>query len=269
MSEGRGGSRLSVLTAVLGLAALGCVLLYALRVAVSGRIWYLYLVFNLALAAVPYVVAVAGTAVLRRLGRQKARALVALPVAALWLLFYPNAPYILTDFIHVVERTYLRAVPEDALRVNALLWYDLLMTAAFAFIGHFMGLVSMWFIHDSLRRVWGKTAAACLILAASLLAGFGIYLGRFSRLNSWDALLHPRRVLGEVVGAAADLKTLLFSLAFMLFIVSSYAALVVFKRVRGPGEGLKESCDGARGKVPSESLYGRLSSRYHRSGRKT
>ena len=81
----------------------------------------------------------------------------------------------------------------------------------------------------------GRPRPPASILAASLLAGFGIYLGRFSRLNSWDALLHPRRVLGEAVGAAADLKTLLFSLAFMLFIVSSYAALVVFKRVRGPG----------------------------------
>jgi len=232
--EGRGGSRLGLLSAVLGLAALGCVLLYALRVLVSGRIWYLYLVLNLALAAVPYIVAVAGSTIIARLDTRRLRALAALPIAALWLLFYPNAPYIFTDFIHVVERTYLRAVPEEALRVNVLLWYDLLMTAAFAFIGHFMGLVSMWIVQDSLGRVWGRAAAWALILAASLLAGFGIYLGRFSRLNSWDALLHPLRVLSEAGEAATDFKALLFSLAFMLFIVASYAALVVFKRVHSP-----------------------------------
>lgn len=234
MGAKRRSSDLLALTAVLGLAAAGCVLLYALRVAISGRIWYLYLVLNLALAAVPYLVAVGGSGVLRHLRRPRSRALVALPIAAVWFLFYPNAPYIFTDFIHVVERTYLRAVPDENLRVNALLWYDLLMTAAFAFIGHFMGLVSMWLIQDSLRRVWGRAAATCLLLAASLLAGFGIYLGRFSRLNSWDALLHPVRVLNEAGEAAGDRKALLFSLAFMLFILLSYAALMVFKQVTGP-----------------------------------
>ena len=245
MGAQKRGSDLLTLTAVLGLAAAGCVLLYALRVAISGRIWYLYLVLNLALAAVPYLVAVVGGSILQRLTRRRTRALIALPIAAIWFLFYPNAPYIFTDFIHVVERTYLRAVPDDSLRVNALLWYDLLMTAAFAFIGHFMGLVSMWLIQDSMRRVWGRAAANCLLLAACLLAGFGIYLGRFSRLNSWDALLHPLRVLSEAGEAATDLKALLFSLAFMFFILLSYAALVVFKRVGGP--------DGGRGKSGSEA----------------
>jgi uncharacterized membrane protein len=124
-------------------------------------------------------------------------------------VFYPNAPYIFTDFIHVFNRTFLRAPPSEWLGLNALVWYDILMNAAFAFIGHFLGLVSMWMMSGCARRAWGRAASRALALAAILLSGFGIYLGRFSRLNSWDVLADPRHVLVEVAEAMADPKALL------------------------------------------------------------
>jgi len=236
-SRRRGRSELLQLTAILGLAALGCVLLYGLRVAISGRIWYLYLVQNLGLAMVPYLIAAAASLLVERLGAGRRRSLALSALAALWLLFYPNAPYIFTDFIHVIERTYLRARPTEWLGLNALLWYDLIMNAAFAFMGHFIGLVSMWLVHGTCARVWGRARARVLVLGAILFSGFGIYLGRFSRLNSWDVLLDPRRVLAEVAEATADLRAILFSATFSLFIFLTYAALVVFKRIAArPGD---------------------------------
>ena len=222
------------LSVVLALAGVGCLLMFGLRVAVSGRTYYHYLVWNLFLAFVPYAVAAAGARLLARVGVGRRRALAAIPVAVLWLVFYPNAPYIFTDFIHVINRNYLRAAPSEWLGVNSLLWYDLLMNAAFAFIGHFVGLVSMWLVQTSLAQAWGKRAARVLAGAAILLSGFGIYLGRFSRLNSWDVVFDLRRVAGEVAEATTDLKALLFSAAFSLFIFLTYMALVVLKRVGFP-----------------------------------
>jgi uncharacterized membrane protein len=32
------------------------------------------------------------------------------------------------------------------------------------------------------------------VVGALALASFGVYLGRFLRFNSWDALVHPRRI---------------------------------------------------------------------------
>jgi uncharacterized membrane protein len=236
---GRGKSGFLALSVILALAAMGCLLLFGLRVAISGKLAYKYLVWNLALAIVPYVVAAVGVHLLARAGAGRPRALIAIPIAALWLVFYPNAPYIFTDFMYVINKTYLRAAPSDWLGLRALLWYDLLMNAAFAFIGHFIGLVSMWLIETGIAEAWGAKAARVLIGAAILLAGFGIYLGRFSRLNSWDVVFDPRKVVGEVAEATADPKAILFSIAFSLFILLTYAALVVFKRISLPkAEGL-------------------------------
>jgi uncharacterized membrane protein len=229
-------SDLLALSAVLALSASGCFLLFGLRVAISGNTFYRYLVWNLLLAMVPYVIAAIGVHLLAGVdaGRERLRTLIAVATAALWIVFYPNAPYIFTDFIHVINRTYLRTPPADWMSLNALLWYDLLMNAAFAFIGHFIGLVSMWLIQSGFSKVWGARAARVLVGAAILFSGFGIYLGRFSRLNSWDLAYDPRKVWSELAEATSDPKALLFSAAFSLFILLTYAALVVFKRIKMP-----------------------------------
>jgi len=224
-------SELLTMSLVLALAAAGCFLLFVLRVAISGKTFYRYLVWNLLLAIVPYAVAALGLRLVARTPAGRARGLVAAATAVLWIVFYPNAPYIFTDFIHVINKTYLRAAPSEWISLNALLWYDLLMTAAFAFLGHFIGLVSMWMMHTSFAELWGARAARVLVGAAILLAGFGIYLGRFSRLNSWDLVFDPRKVAGEVAEATAEPYAVLFSAAFSLFILLTYASLAVFKRL--------------------------------------
>jgi uncharacterized membrane protein len=240
MGEGRKRSDFLGLSLVLGLAASGCILLFGLRVAISGKTFYSYLVWNLALAIIPYAIAAIGVHVLARRGAGPARSLAAGVIALAWLVFYPNAPYIFTDFIHVINKTYLRTTASDWLSPGDLLWFDLLMNAAFAFIGHFIGLVSMWLIQRGFAAVWGARAARVLVGGAILLSGFGIYLGRFSRLNSWDLVLDPRKVVGELAEAGSDPKAALFSLAFSVFILLTYAALVVFKGVEPPRMPAKE-----------------------------
>ncbi len=234
MEKSRPRSGFVGLSVVLALAVAGCLVLYLLRFALAGRTAYRYLVWNLVLACAPYAIAALGAHLLARYEGGRRRALVALPVAVLWLAFYPNAPYIFTDFLYVINRTYQRVSPSDRSGLNALLWYDLLMNAVFAFIGHFIGLVSMWLVQRSVTEAWGPKASRVLVAAAILLSGFGIYLGRFSRLNSWDLVLDTKKVFAEVAEATADPKAVLFSAAFSLFIFLTYAALVVFKRISMP-----------------------------------
>jgi uncharacterized membrane protein len=233
-------SEFLTLSLLLALSASGCLLLFGLRFAISRTLAYTYLVWNLLLAAVPYLVAGGGVHLLAAARPGRYRAPLSAAVGALWLVFYPNAPYIFTDFIHVFNRTFLRSQPSDWLGLNALLWYDLLMNAAFAFIGHFIGLVSMWLMQSGFARAWGVRAARYLVGAAILLSGFGIYLGRFSRLNSWDVVFDPRRVWSEVAEASSDPKAILFSAAFSLFILLTYAALVVFKRMKLPAQAIEK-----------------------------
>lgn len=225
---------------MLGAAALGCVLLLAVRVLVSGRSSYAFLIWNLVLAIVPFVFAGIGAYLVARAPGARARKLISVGAALLWLAFYPNAPYIFTDFIHVFNRTFLRAAPSEWIGLNALVWYDIIMNSAFAFAGHFMGLASMWLIQGCVARAWGKASARILVALAILLSGFGIYLGRFSRLNSWDVLFSTKLVLSEVAQALSDPKAVMFSIAFSTFIFLTYASLIFFKRLDVPAPTRKE-----------------------------
>ncbi len=228
------GNKLIAFSALLGLSGLGCALLYALRVLISGRPSYLYLVQNILLAFVPYLIATLAAILLSGRPRGRRTSLLVVPAALLWLLFYPNAPYIFTDFIHVINKVYLRRAPSELVGLSALIWYDLVMNAAFAFIGHFIGLASMWIMQSVMTAAWGKAVARLFVGLAMVLAGFGIYLGRFSRLNSWDAFLTPVRVANEVMEALSEPMAAFFSLGFALFILLSYGALASFKRLSLP-----------------------------------
>jgi len=142
----------------------------------SGSDFYRFLVWNLFLAWVPLVLALAAYA---SASRRATAATVAFGV--LWLLFFPNAPYLLTDFIHLRESP---AAP---------LWYDALMLASFAWTGLILGYASLYLMQMIWERAVG-TLSWVGVVAVLALSSFGVYVGRFLRFNSWDALLRPVRL---------------------------------------------------------------------------
>ena len=171
----------------------------ALAVAIlAGRVLraqqgsYIFLVWNLFLAWVPYGWSLWAASIQRRYPRDWWRLL--LP-GALWLLFFPNAPYIITDFVHLRERL---PVP---------LWYDIGLLAAFAWNGYFLAVVSLQTMQRLVRRRCGNVASWLFVAISIGLSGLGVYLGRFERWNSWDLLLSPHDVL------VAALRPILFPLS--------------------------------------------------------
>jgi uncharacterized membrane protein len=170
-------SRGAMAFALLGVASLLCMFLEEVRVAETGDTYYRFLIWNLVLAWVPLVLAVGTFATLPGLPG----ASVVLGIG--WLLFFPNAPYVLTDFIHVGEHS--RAAP---------LWYDALMISSFASTSLLLGLASLYLIHTVVTRYVGAAWAWLGVVLVLFLASFGVYLGRFVRFNSWDALVRPAHV---------------------------------------------------------------------------
>jgi uncharacterized membrane protein len=153
---------------------------------------FIFLVWNLFLAWVPYGWSLWAAASQRRYPRDWWRLL--LP-GALWLLFFPNAPYLITDFIHLRERP---PVP---------LWYDIGLLAAFAWSGCFLAVVSLQTMQRLVRQQCGALISWLFVGASVGLSGLGVYLGRFERWNSWDLLLAPHDVL------AAAVRPILFPLS--------------------------------------------------------
>jgi uncharacterized membrane protein len=167
--------------ALLAASAL-CVATVEYRIRITGDSYYRFLVWNLILAWVPFTLALAAYDRARR-----APDAVAGVLGVLWLLFFPNAPYMLTDFIHLGEGP-------------APLWYDALMLSSFAWTALLLGFASLYLMQMVVRRVAGSAVAWLGVLAVLGLASVGVYIGRFIRFNSWDALLHPRHV-AQVVHA--------------------------------------------------------------------
>lgn len=209
------GRRTLAVAALLAASAL-CVVLLEIRVHETGSSYYRFLIWNLTLAWVPLVLAMAAYARARR----RVDALVWVLLVP-WLLFFPNAPYLLTDFIHLGEGP-------------APLWYDALMLSAFAWTGLMLGFASLYLVQTILARAAGTAVAWVGVLGALGLASLGVYIGRFIRFNSWDALLHPVQV-AEVIReqlASVPLRTAEALVALTAFLAVGYLIVYSFADLR-------------------------------------
>ncbi|MBD2702208.1 DUF1361 domain-containing protein [Spirosoma sp. BT702] len=130
----------------------------------------------------------------------------------LWLAFLPNAPYIITDLYHINH------IPQP------LLWFDTMSIFLYAFTGLLIGLYSTLLVHRMLRPLMVSWLSWMLILASQVLSGFGIYLGRFGRWNSWDILTQPSSLTKAVAFAYQDHLSVKLTMAYGFVLVILYVA---------------------------------------------
>lgn len=187
-STSRTAMWLAGLTALLVAGSLLAAGLQSVRAERTGAPVFAFLFWNLFLAWVPYALALA----LVGLDRVRAPGWLLAAPGIVWLLFLPNAPYILTDFIH------LGAIP------GAPLWFDALLIGAFAGTGLLLGLASLYLVHRVVAARLGPVAGWVLAIGALALSSLGVYLGRFPRFNSWDVLANPDGLVDVVLFRLAD-----------------------------------------------------------------
>lgn len=201
-------------------ACMFCLALLAYRIHWSGRTSFYFLSWNLALASIPLVFALAALG-LSRMRWTTPSLLMLVP----WLLFLPNAPYILTDLLHLQVRA---PIP---------LWYDMIMLLAFALTGLLLGYLSMVCVERVLQPVFKRPVITVFHGAVLFLCGFGIYLGRFLRWNSWEIATRPKSFIHVVGDRFLDPighgKTWAVTLLIGTLLVIMYAL------VRGIGAGLR------------------------------
>jgi uncharacterized membrane protein len=194
------------------------VALLALRLTRTDALDHLHLLWNLFLAWLPFLSALAAYNLYKR--QSRLNWLVIAACAAAWLLFFPNAPYVVTDLGHLYPR---EGVP---------FWYDLLLVATFVWTGLFLGLVSLYLMQTLVRNTAGPAAGWAFALGVVGLSSFGVYLGRFRRWNSWDVLFSPWELLADiwvrVRHPIAHYQAFVFSLLFAAFFVSAYLMLIAF-----------------------------------------
>ena len=192
---------------------------FVFRVAYSGKWYYDNLPWNLFLAWVPYVCSLWAAAWYRL---YPDRWWILLLPGVLWLVFFPNAPYIVTDFYHLEKRP---PIP---------LWYDIGLITTFAWTGCLLAIASLKTMQFLVRKRANGFVSWVFVAVALGLSGVGVYLGRFERWNSWDLFFHPEKVLKDLavplMNPWNNPRFVGFSLMFTLLLLVIYLMFVSVTR---------------------------------------
>jgi uncharacterized membrane protein len=205
---------------LLNLACAVCVGLVAARVAYSDTTRHTGLIWNLFLAWIPFILAYATHSV----SWKRTWLFLIIPfVAFLWLIFFPNAPYMLTD-LQDLARSGGKGAP---------LWYDVLIVVWCSWTGTLLGVISLYLMQDIIIRTFGRVTGWIFVFAISGLSSFGIYIGRFVRLNSWDILQNPTETAVEILGLVIDpsMRLAAFTVLYTFFFLFIFLLLYSFSHM--------------------------------------
>ena len=205
-------------------ASVICLILVLARVAYSNSYGYTGLIANLLLAWIPFVLAYLAYILS---WRRRLMILVIPTFAILWLIFFPNAPYILTDLQHLGQASTSASPWASA---NVPLWYDVILLIWFSWTGMLLGIVSLNLMQEIIRREFGRWFGWLFVFIVAGLSSAGIYVGRFIRLNSWDILQDPTHTASNLWDWLSDpsLRSLGFIGLYTLFFIFVYLTIYAF-----------------------------------------
>ena len=193
---------------ILFAALIFSIFLLAIRIKLNGSFRFLFLVWNLFLALIPFTI----TIYLKT--KPELKKLTFTIGFMSWLLFLPNAPYIVTDLIHLKWSD------------TPFMWLDILLVTSFALNGLVLFYLSLVDMKELLLMFLSKRKASMVLLSVFILTGFGVYLGRFLRFNSWDILQRPNKLIEDIfliiIQPKQHFEAWLFTFTFSVFLIITY-----------------------------------------------
>jgi uncharacterized membrane protein len=178
------------------------------------------LAWNLFLACLPLLFStLAGTA------KQRKNKPMFIMAIVFWLAFFPNAPYMITDFIHVSSLGFYsyHNVVEDIIS-----WFGLVYMTVGIVLGILIGTISLDNVVQLMKNTGKRGVAVTTVVIVSLISGYALYIGRFLRFNSWN-LFYPFPLLKALI-QDFSLFTVLFSLLSAAYIAFSYLIYCILKK---------------------------------------
>lgn len=188
--------------------------LLVLRIKITHDFYLLFLVWNLILAFIPYGI----SCYLKSKEYHNVWSKLSfVGLFVVWLLFLPNAPYIITDLIHIGNSSSNWHV------------YDAMLIGSFAVLGTYLGMISIYDVSHSIYRMLSGNCRKRLRLLPYVfivLSAFGIYLGRELRYNSWDLIKNPQVLWDDcwtlILKPQDHLEAWLFISSMTLFLSACY-----------------------------------------------
>ncbi|KAJ52913.1 hypothetical protein CTM_04648 [Clostridium tetanomorphum DSM 665] len=207
-------------------------LFYFIWILFGGNLKQIYMIWNIILAWVPLEIAMLIYNFTSSRIKKKSKKVIILMLGIIWLLFYPNSPYITTDFIHLSTNKYYFSNPDYKLYSNVppiiynedvSIWLDFINIGIGVLIGCIVGFLSLYINQSMVKKYYNKFLSWIFVISVNLLSGFAIYLGRFIRWNSWDVILNPKSlmiILFNHVNNQSLYYTIIFGVfSFMLYLI--------------------------------------------------
>lgn len=203
----------------------------------DGSFLYVMLSWNVLLAVLPllFIIKAEITIKQRKLG-------VSVIWLLLWLLFFPNSVYVITDFIHISNDKFLwmldvgRYSSESSVAYSneIIVWAKLFVIGFGFFFAIVAGLESFYIFERNVRKKYSAAISFCALTVVAVLTGLGVYIGRFLRFNSWDLFFNPIALIKEIIGA--DIFALQFICVFTVFVAGSYLLYRTIRKQSGHRE---------------------------------
>lgn len=189
---------------LVSISILFSIVLLMIRMKLTHSFHYIFLVWNLFLAVIPFAI----TSYL--VSSPKLNKIASIIWFGVWLLFLPNAPYIITDLIHL------------RFGYDNYIWLDIMVVTAFAFNGLLLFYLSISDMKNVLIFFLKTPIISYGITIVIFLSGFGVYLGRFLRYNSWEILSNPKYLFIDIINITlkplANKEAWLFTILFGTFL---------------------------------------------------
>jgi len=207
-------NRMSIFPSLVCASTVSTVMVMA-RAAYSGQLLYQFLIWNLFLAWLPLLFSWSAFMLMRN-------RLYLVLLSAMWLIFFPNAFYLVTDLIHLGRGG---SVP---------VWFDAIMLFSFALTGLLLGLFSLYLMQSIVARRCGRAISWFFAAIALGLSGYGVYVGRFLRWNSWDVFTHPQTLMRDIFGSLLhpQMATKTYAVSFFLSIIFLFAYVTLLSLPR-------------------------------------
>jgi uncharacterized membrane protein len=188
------------------LVSLYCLFLLLLRAKIMHSFYLFFLIWNLILAVIPYLI----SSYILTLENIENKKTVLFLILFVWLLFLPNSFYIITDLVHIVNSK------------KQTFWFDLVLISSYSIVGFILGLLSLLDFERIITRVFSQKTVSFVIPIICLLSGFGIYLGRILRFNSWEIISNPRILILDSLKSVLSSESILFTINFGVFIYITF-----------------------------------------------
>ena len=143
-------------------------------------------------------------------------------VGLLWLVFYPNGPYIITDFIHLSSYNFYGnksfGFPFNS---NLSIWYDFFLISIFVIIGLVLSFISLSIMRKHIENKYNYLLGWVFTIIICIVSSFAIYLGRFTRVNSWEFVTNPLYLFNVII-SSFNLQVFFFTILFSILIFIFY-----------------------------------------------